>query len=168
MARAAVCLKCNGDANDSPGERASFSQASLTSTVGVSDCEASRRRTSWASRRSSSVSGLEQFIHRKARDSAGWSGREAAGFFFHGNFRRHDSFWPATAQIGGRDRGGTDASSGPGSLLRPTRAMAMSKRGRILRDPSFGPGLVLVDGRQYPFPLERVWKFEVLPGPAWS
>jgi hypothetical protein len=42
----------------------------------------------------------------------------------------------------------------------------MSKRGRILRDPSFGPGLVLVDGRQYPFPLERVWKSEVPPRPG--
>jgi hypothetical protein len=39
----------------------------------------------------------------------------------------------------------------------------MSKRGTILRDTRFGPGLVMVEGRQYPFPLERIWKSEVPP-----
>lgn len=39
----------------------------------------------------------------------------------------------------------------------------MSKRGTILRDTRFGPGLVMVDGRQYLFALERIWKSEVPP-----
>ncbi len=42
----------------------------------------------------------------------------------------------------------------------------MTKRGRILRDPSLGPGLVMVDGQQYRFALERIWKSEVLPRPG--
>ncbi len=39
----------------------------------------------------------------------------------------------------------------------------MQKRGRILRDPISGPGLLMVDGQQYPFSLEGVWKSEVPP-----
>jgi hypothetical protein len=39
----------------------------------------------------------------------------------------------------------------------------MSKRGTIVRDTRFGPGLVVVEGRQYAFPLERIWKSEVPP-----
>jgi hypothetical protein len=37
----------------------------------------------------------------------------------------------------------------------------MAKRGRILRDPRQGPGLLMVEGRQYPFLMDRVWRSEV-------
>jgi hypothetical protein len=39
----------------------------------------------------------------------------------------------------------------------------MSKRSRILRDPKAGPGMLMVEGQQYPFSLEGVWKSEVPP-----
>src|SRR4051794_23407791 len=37
----------------------------------------------------------------------------------------------------------------------------MSKRGKVLRDPYAGPGLLMVEGQQYPFVLEGVWKSEI-------
>jgi hypothetical protein len=42
----------------------------------------------------------------------------------------------------------------------------MTKRGRILRDPRFGPGLLMVEGRQYPFTLEGVWRSDEAPRPG--
>ena len=39
----------------------------------------------------------------------------------------------------------------------------MEKRGRVLRDTGVGPGLLMVEGRQYPFALEGVWKSETAP-----
>jgi hypothetical protein len=39
----------------------------------------------------------------------------------------------------------------------------MKKRGKILRDTSAGPGLIMVEGQQYPFTLEGVWRSEVPP-----
>lgn len=39
----------------------------------------------------------------------------------------------------------------------------MSKRGKILRDTSVGAGLLIVDGQQYPFSLEGVWRSEFPP-----
>jgi hypothetical protein len=39
----------------------------------------------------------------------------------------------------------------------------MTKRGRILRDTNIGPGLLTVDGTQYTFLLEGMWKSEVPP-----
>lgn len=42
----------------------------------------------------------------------------------------------------------------------------MSKRGTIMRDPSAGPGLVMVQGQQFHFALEGVWKTETLPRPG--
>src|SRR4051812_5202057 len=42
----------------------------------------------------------------------------------------------------------------------------MTKRGKILRDPISGPGLLIVEGQQYPFALEGVWKSEVAPKPG--
>jgi hypothetical protein len=41
--------------------------------------------------------------------------------------------------------------------------MSVIKRGRILRDTSLGEGLVFVDGNQYPFRLESLWKSEYAP-----
>jgi hypothetical protein len=41
--------------------------------------------------------------------------------------------------------------------------MAMKKRGRILRDTSVGPGLLTVEGTQYTFLLEGMWRSEVPP-----
>ena len=40
------------------------------------------------------------------------------------------------------------------------------KRGKILRDPRTGPGLLMIDGRQYRFAMEGVWKSEVPPKPG--
>jgi hypothetical protein len=42
----------------------------------------------------------------------------------------------------------------------------MRKRGKILRDPHAGPGLLMVEGRQYQFLLEPVWKSEKPPKPG--
>jgi hypothetical protein len=41
--------------------------------------------------------------------------------------------------------------------------MSTTKRGRILRDTSMGEGLIFVDGQQYPFRLESIWKSEFAP-----
>jgi hypothetical protein len=37
----------------------------------------------------------------------------------------------------------------------------MAKRGRVLRDPSAGSGLLMVEGQQYPFALDGTWKSAV-------
>jgi hypothetical protein len=42
----------------------------------------------------------------------------------------------------------------------------MAKRGKVLRDPHAGPGLLMVEGQQYPFSLEGVWKSEAPPKPG--
>ena len=42
----------------------------------------------------------------------------------------------------------------------------MSKRGKILRDPTNGPGLVIIDGQQHTFPMEGVWRSASLPQPG--
>lgn len=42
----------------------------------------------------------------------------------------------------------------------------MEKRGRVLRDPHRGPGLLMVEGRQYPFLMEGVWRSEVPAKPG--
>lgn len=42
----------------------------------------------------------------------------------------------------------------------------MKKRGKILRDTSSGPGLLMAEGQQYSFPLEGVWQSEVPPRPG--
>lgn len=39
----------------------------------------------------------------------------------------------------------------------------MKKRGKILRDTSAGPGLIMADGQQYSFSLEGLWKSEEAP-----
>src|SRR5262252_8975295 len=43
---------------------------------------------------------------------------------------------------------------------------AMAKRGRVLRDPRLGPGLLMVEGRQYPFLMEGLWRSEVPARPG--
>ena len=35
-----------------------------------------------------------------------------------------------------------------------------------MRDPRTGPGLLMIEGRQYWFPLEGVWKSQVPPTPG--
>jgi hypothetical protein len=42
----------------------------------------------------------------------------------------------------------------------------LKKRGKVLRDTSSGPGLLMAEGRQYPFALEGVWKSEVASRPG--
>jgi hypothetical protein len=42
----------------------------------------------------------------------------------------------------------------------------MKKRGKVLRDTNAGPGLLMVEGQQYPFSLEGVWKSEAPPKPG--
>lgn len=39
----------------------------------------------------------------------------------------------------------------------------MKKRGKVLRDASSGPGLLMVEGQQYPFAWNGVWKSETAP-----
>lgn len=42
----------------------------------------------------------------------------------------------------------------------------MNKRGKVLRDPRAGPGLLMVEGRQYQFWLNETWKSDVPPKPG--
>ncbi len=42
----------------------------------------------------------------------------------------------------------------------------MSKRGTIMRDPSAGPGMVMVQGQQFQFALEGISRPETLPRPG--
>lgn len=42
----------------------------------------------------------------------------------------------------------------------------MTKRGKVLRDPYAGPGLVMAEGRQYPFAMEGVWRSDIPPRPG--
>jgi len=42
----------------------------------------------------------------------------------------------------------------------------MAKRGRILRDPRQGPGLLMVEGRQYPFLMDSLWRSKVPATPG--
>ncbi len=42
----------------------------------------------------------------------------------------------------------------------------MTKRGRVLRDTNIGPGLLTVEGKQYSFLLEGMWRSEVPPRPG--
>jgi hypothetical protein len=42
----------------------------------------------------------------------------------------------------------------------------MKKRGKILRDPCTGPGLLMIEGRQYWFCREGVWRSEAPPKPG--
>src|SRR5438477_327433 len=51
-------------------------------------------------------------------------------------------------------------------LLRLAEEGSMSKRGKVLRDPHAGPGLLMVEGQQYQFLLEGVWKSDVPPTPG--
>jgi hypothetical protein len=39
----------------------------------------------------------------------------------------------------------------------------MQKRGKVLRNADAGPGLLMVDGQQYPFSLHGMWKSDVPP-----
>lgn len=39
----------------------------------------------------------------------------------------------------------------------------MARRGKILRDTNAGPGLLVVEGTQYPFTLEGAWRGEIPP-----
>jgi hypothetical protein len=42
----------------------------------------------------------------------------------------------------------------------------MTKRGKVLRDPHTSPGLLMVEGQQYPFSLEGIWASETPPKPG--
>ena len=44
--------------------------------------------------------------------------------------------------------------------------MQLAKRGKVLRDPYVGPGLLMVEGQQYQFVLEGVWQSEEPPKPG--
>lgn len=39
----------------------------------------------------------------------------------------------------------------------------MNKRGKVVRDTNAGTGLISIDGQQFPFELEGVWKSDVAP-----
>jgi hypothetical protein len=42
----------------------------------------------------------------------------------------------------------------------------MNKRGKVLRDPHAGSGLLMIEGRQYPFWLDQTWRLDVPPRPG--
>ena len=42
----------------------------------------------------------------------------------------------------------------------------MAKRGKVLRDPHMGPGLLMVEGKQYPFLMEGLWMSKVPAKPG--
>ena len=42
----------------------------------------------------------------------------------------------------------------------------MAKRGKVLRDPYVGPGLLMVEGQQYQFVLEGIWQSDEPPKPG--
>jgi hypothetical protein len=42
----------------------------------------------------------------------------------------------------------------------------MNKRGKILRQPHTGPGLLMIEGRQYWFSLDGTWKSDVPAEPG--
>jgi len=42
----------------------------------------------------------------------------------------------------------------------------MNKKGRVLRNPHTGPGLLIVEGRQYRFWLDQTWGLDVPPRPG--
>ena len=42
----------------------------------------------------------------------------------------------------------------------------MKKRGKVLRDAASGPGLLMLEGQQYHFSPEGVWKSDTLPKPG--
>jgi len=42
----------------------------------------------------------------------------------------------------------------------------MKKRGKVLRDTTSGPGLLMIEGQQYRFSLQGVWKSETPPKPG--
>lgn len=42
----------------------------------------------------------------------------------------------------------------------------MAKRGKVLRDPHMGPGLLMVEGKQYPFLMEGLWRSDVPAKPG--
>jgi hypothetical protein len=42
----------------------------------------------------------------------------------------------------------------------------MTKRGKVLRDTTSGPGLLMIEGQQYHFSLDGVWASEATPKPG--
>src|SRR5260370_24485819 len=42
----------------------------------------------------------------------------------------------------------------------------MTKRGKVLRDTSAGPGLISIDGQHHQFSLEGVWRSDAPPVPG--
>ena len=42
----------------------------------------------------------------------------------------------------------------------------MTKRGKVLRDTSAGPGLIAIDGQHHQFSLEGVWRSDAPPVPG--
>lgn len=42
----------------------------------------------------------------------------------------------------------------------------MNKRGKVLRDPHAGPGLLMIEGRQYQFWADKAWISDVPPKPG--
>jgi len=42
----------------------------------------------------------------------------------------------------------------------------VKKRGKVLREARFGPGLLIVEGQQFPFSLPGAWRSEQWPNPG--
>jgi hypothetical protein len=55
----------------------------------------------------------------------------------------------------------------PGQQLSYRRVQHMMKtRGKILRQPGQGPGIVMIEGQQFRFQLEGVWQSDIAPQPG--
>lgn len=65
----------------------------------------------------------------------------------------------------GRDNRGKPRFAGIDSIGNG-RWWAMKKRGKVLRDTTSGPGLIMLEGQQYRFSREGVWKSEAPPKPG--
>jgi hypothetical protein len=77
-----------------------------------------------------------------------------------GFFSRHDGFFSSPAQC--------EVKVNPPELafLAPPKEKAMAKRGKVLRDPCLGPGLLMVEGKQYPFLMDLRWRSDVPAKPG--
>jgi hypothetical protein len=51
----------------------------------------------------------------------------------------------------------------PDNNFRQRSAMPVKARGKILREPSQNPGIVMIQGQQFQFQREGVWRSETAP-----
>jgi hypothetical protein len=54
----------------------------------------------------------------------------------------------------------------PDNNFRQRSAMPVKARGKLLREPTQNPGIVMIQGQQFRFQLEGVWSSEIPPKPG--